>query len=152
MYLQEDTRQKNDKHNIKHECFADMSINLVRCKLPYGDYAPMPRVSVDTKENMDEIANNICGKEHQRFINECKGAKEAGCKLYILVENELGITDLSQVHIWQNPRVIYSPNCVQGPRLQKAMETISERYDVTFVFCHPNDSAKIITEIIKQYE
>lgn len=152
MYIQEDTRQKNDKHNIKHEAFASMSINLVRCKLPYGDYAPVPPVSVDTKENMDEIANNICGKEHQRFINECKGAKEAGCKLYILVENELGITDLSQVHIWQNPRAIYSPKCVQGPRLQKAMETISERYGVTFMFCHPNDSAKIITEIIKQYE
>lgn len=152
MYIQEDTRQKNDKHNIKHEAFASMSISLVRCKLPYGDYAPVPPVSVDTKENMDEIANNICGKEHQRFINECKGAKEAGCKLYILVENELGITDLSQVHIWQNPRAIYSPKCVQGPRLQKAMETISERYGVTFMFCHPNDSAKIITEIIKQYE
>ena len=152
MYIQEDTRQKNDKHNIKHEAFASMSISLVRCNLPYGDYAPVPPVSVDTKENMDEIANNICGKEHQRFINECKGAKEAGCKLYILVENELGITDLSQVHIWQNPRAIYSPKCVQGPRLQKAMETISERYGVTFMFCHPNDSAKIITEIIKQYE
>ena len=152
MYIQEDTRQKNDKHNIKHEAFASMSIGLVRCKLPYGDYAPVPPVSVDTKENMDEIANNICGKEHQRFINECKGAKEAGCKLYILVENELGITDLSQVHIWQNPRAIYSPKCVQGPRLQKAMETISERYGVTFMFCHPNDAAKIITEIIKQYE
>lgn len=152
MYLQEDTRQKNDKHNIKHECFSDMSVQLVRCKLPFGDYAPIPPVSVDTKENMDEIANNICGKEHNRFINECKNAKEAGCKLYILVENTLGITDISQVHTWQNPRVIYSPNCVQGPRLQKAMETISERYNVTFMFCHPSDAARIVTEIIKQYE
>ena len=152
MYIQEDTRQKNDKHNIKHECFTDMSVELVRCKLPYGDYAPVPPVSVDTKENMDEIANNICGKEHKRFINECKGAKEAGCKLYILVENELNITDISQVHTWINPRAIYSPNCVQGPRLQKAMETISERYGVTFMFCHPSDSAKTIMEILKQYE
>ena len=152
MVIQEDTRQKTDKHDIKHAWFSIHGVEVVRCKLPYGDYAPVPPVSVDTKENMDEIANNICGKEHQRFINECKGAKEAGCKLYILVENELGITDLSQVHIWQNPRAIYSPKCVQGPRLQKAMETISERYGVTFMFCHPNDAAKIITEIIKQYE
>ena len=152
MYIQEDTRQKNDKHNIKHECFDDMHVSLVRCKLPYGDYAPVPPVSVDTKENMDEIANNICGKEHQRFINECKGAKEAGCKLYILVENDLGITDISQVHTWVNPRAIYSPNWVQGARLQKAMETISERYGVTFMFCHPKDSAKTIMEILKQYE
>ena len=152
MYIQEDTRQKEDKHNIKHDCFANMSVSLVRCKLPFGDYAPIPPVSIDTKENMDEIANNICGKEHKRFINECKNAKEAGCKLYILVENTLGITDLSQVHIWNNPRIIYSPNCVQGPRLQKAMETISERYGVTFMFCEPTDAAKIIMEIIRQYE
>lgn len=152
MYIQEDTRQKEDKHNIKHDCFANMSVSLVRCKLPFGDYAPIPPVSIDTKENMDEIANNICGKEHKRFINECKNAKEAGCKLYILVENTLGITDLSQVHIWNNPRAIYSPNCVQGPRLQKAMETISERYGVTFMFCDPTDAAKIIMEIIRQYE
>jgi ribosome-associated protein len=100
---------------------------------------------------MDEIANNICGQAHKRFINECKAAKTAGCHLYILVENDLGITDLSQVHTWQNPRVIYSPKCVQGPRLQKAMETISERYGVTFLFCNPIDSAKIITELLKGY-
>ena len=152
MYIQEDTRQKNDKHNIKHEAFASMSIHLVRCKLPYGDYAPVPPVSVDTKENMDEIANNICGKEHQRFINECKAARDAGCKLIILVENTVGISDISQVHIWKNPRSCYSPNCVQGPRLQKAMETISERYGVQFLFCTPDESARKIMEILQRYE
>ena len=151
MVIQEDTRQKIDKHDIKHQRFADLSVELVRCKLPFGDYAPIPPISIDTKENMDEIANNICGQAHNRFINECKAAKAAGCHLYILVENDLGITDLSQVHTWQNPRVIYSPKCVQGPRLQKAMETISERYGVTFLFCNPIDSAKIITELLKGY-
>ena len=147
----EDTRQKAGKHDLKHAYFHDNNIGLVRCKLPFGDYAPIPPFSIDTKENMDEIANNICGKEHMRFINECKAAKAAGCHLCILVENDLGITDLSQVHTWQNPRVIYSPKCVQGPRLQKAMETISERYGVTFLFCNPIDSAKIITELLKGY-
>lgn len=150
MYIQEDTRQKEDKHNIKHDCFANMSVSLVRCKLPFGDYAPIPPVSIDTKENIDEIANNICGgrKEHERFIKECKAAAAAGTKLYILVENTLGINHLSQVHTWENPRSVYSPNCVQGPRLQKAMETISERYGVTFLFCRPDESAKIIMELI----
>lgn len=151
MVIIEDSRQKADKHNLKHEWFDANDVELVRCKLPYGDYAPMPPISIDTKENMDEIANNICGKEHKRFINECKNAKAAGCKLYILVENDLGISDLSEVHTWQNPRVIYSPNCVQGDRLQKAMETIQTRYGVTFLFCRPNESAKVITELLKGY-
>lgn len=150
MWIIEDSRQQADKHNIKHEGFTALDVNLVRCKLPWGDYANVPRVSIDTKNSMDEIAANICGKEHQRFINECKAAKEAGCKLIILVENTVNITDISEVHTWVNPRVIYSRKCVQGPRLQKAMETISERYGVTFLFCRPEESAQIIKDILNE--
>ena len=154
MIIQEDTRQKAGKHDLKHAHFHDNNIGLVRCKLPFGDYAPVPPVSIDTKEDMEEIAQNICGakSEHQRFIRECKAAKDAGCKLYILVENSIGICDLSQVHIWQNPRSCYSPRCVQGPRLQKAMETISERYGVTFLFCPPEEAGATIERIIQSYE
>ena len=148
----EDSRQQAGKHNIKHEWFSAHAVELIRCKLPFGDYAPVPPVSIDTKNSMDEIAANICGAEHKRFINECKAAKAAGCRLFILVENECDITDISEVHKWINPRVIYSPKCVQGARLQKAMETISERYGVQFLFCTPNESAKKIMEILERYE
>ena len=144
----EDTRQQTGKHDLKHDMFHSSDIELLRCKLPFGDYAPVPPVSVDTKADMNEIAANICGKEHKRFINECKAAKAAGCQLIILVENEIGISDISQVHIWKNPRSVYSPNCVQGPRLQKAMETISERYGVRFEFCAPEEAAGRIVELL----
>lgn len=150
--IQEDTRQKAGKHDIKHAYFDDQGVNVIRCKLPFGDYAPVPPVSIDTKEDFEEIAANICGKEHRRFINECKAAKAAGCHLVILVENTLGITDLSQVHTWVNPRVLYSPNCVQGDRLQKAMETITERYGVEFAFCSPANSGARIMEILEQWK
>lgn len=151
MYLIEDTRQKTGKHDIKHDWFSEHDVDVVRCKLPFGDYAPVPPVSIDTKENMDEIAANICGAEHKRFINECKAAKDAGCQLIILVENDVGITTLEEVRNWINPRVIYSSKCVQGPRLQKAMETISERYGVMFLFCRPEESGERITELLKRY-
>lgn len=152
MTIQEDTRQKAGEHEIKHQWFSDNDVSIVRCKLPFGDYAPIPPVSIDTKRNMDEIAQNICGKEHKRFINECKAAKAAGCALIILVENEVSISDISQVHTWINPRSIYSDKCVQGDRLQKAMETISERYGVRFMFCKPEESAHIIRETIEKWE
>lgn len=149
--IQEDSRQKIGKHEIKHAYFDAHGITIVRNKLPFGDYAPVPPVSIDTKENMLEIAGNICGKEHTRFINECKAARDAGCQLIVLVENTDGITDVSQVDRWQNPREEYSPNCVQGPRLQKAMLTIQERYGVRFMFCAPEDSAPIIEGILREY-
>ena len=152
MVIQEDTRQQADKHNIKHKYFAENGISIVRCKLPFGDYAAIPSISIDTKKDIEEIASNICGPQHTRFINECKAAKAAGCTLVILVENTLGITDVSEVHTWINPRVVYSDKCVQGPRLQKAMETISERYGVTFLFCTPEEAGKKITEILKDGE
>lgn len=148
MVIIEDTRQQAGKHDIKHEWFGTNGVELVRSKLPFGDYALVPSIAVDTKKDMDEIAANICGKEHTRFINECKAAKAAGCSLVILVENEVGISDISQVHIWINPRSVYSTNCVQGARLQKAMETISERYGVKFLFCKPEESAQRILEIL----
>lgn len=148
MVIQEDTRQQAGKHDIKHDWFAAHGVELVRSKLPFGDYALVPSVAVDTKKDMEEIAANICGKEHTRFINECKAAKAAGCTLVILVENTVGIRELSQVHTWVNPRAIYSKNCVQGSRLQKAMETISERYGVRFLFCQPEESAERILSIL----
>lgn len=146
--LIEDSRQQTGKHDIKHLSFKNAGVEVVRCKLPFGDYAAPPAISVDTKANMDEIAANICGKEHTRFINECKAAKAAGCQLVILVENDLGISCLSEVHNWINPRVVYSPNCVQGPRLQKAMQTISERYGVRFEFCTPEEAGSRIVELL----
>ena len=152
MIIQEDTRQQAGKHNIKHAFFENADVGVVRCKLPFGDYAPVPPVSIDTKKDMDEIAQNICGNTHRRFINECKAARDAGCKLIILVENTVGIRDISQVHIWKNPRSCYSPNCVQGPRLQKAMETISTRYGTEFRFCEPEEAGGIIIQIIEEYE
>lgn len=151
MVIQEDTRQQAGKHDIKHAYFAENGVDLVRCKLPFGDYAPVPPVSIDTKNSMDEIAANICGKEHMRFINECKAAKSAGCQLIILVENTVGISDISQVHTWINPRIIYSNKCVQGDRLQKAMETIATRYGVQFMFCTPEESGQRIKELLKEW-
>ena len=152
MVIIEDTRQQSGKHDIKHNWFVTHGISLVRSKLPFGDYAPAPKISIDTKRDIDEIAGNICGKEHKRFINECKAARDAGCQLIILVENDLGINDISQVHTWENPRSVYSDGCVQGPRLQKAMETIQERYGVRFMFCSPEESAQRITELLHEQE
>ena len=150
MVIIEDTRQQSGKHDIKHNWFMTHDISLIRSKLPFGDYAPVPKISIDTKRNMDEIAGNICGAEHKRFINECKAAKTAGCQLIILIENEDGISDISQVHTWINPRSLYSDKCVQGARLQKAMETIQERYGVSFQFCNPEESAQRIMELLNE--
>lgn len=151
MTIIEDSRQQAGKHEVKHAWFGLHIVPFVRCKLPVGDYALPPRVAVDTKANISEIAQNIGGnrQEHNRFINELKLAQDLGTKLYILVENDDGVVDIDGLVKWRNPRTEYSPNCIQGPRLAKAMHTIEERYGCTFMFCTPEEAAETIVDLLR---
>lgn len=154
MTIIEDSRQQSGKHELKHRHFAEVGVPFYRCKLPVGDYALPPKVAVDTKASIQEIAQNIGGgrQEHQRFIREVKLAREIGTQIYILVENEDGIEELDEVHTWHNPRTEYSPDCIQGPRLEKAMRTIQERYGCVFLFCSPEDAAETIIDLLTARE
>lgn len=152
--LIEDSRQQSGKHELKHEFFSAHKIPFIRCKLPVGDYALPPRRAVDTKASMSEIAQNIGGgkAEHNRFINELKLAKQIGCELYVLIENEERINTIEDVRRWHNPRLEYSPKAITGERLAKAMHTIQERYGCTFMFCRPEESAEIIIDLLTARE
>ena len=143
----EDTRQKNGKHELKHRAFDASGIRITRCKLPFGDYALAPERSVDTKENMEEIANNI-STEHARFRRECVAALTAGCQLYVLVENTNGIRSVDDVHNWYNPELKYRPTAITGERLEKSMKTMTKRYGVRFVFCSPEESGMMVVRIL----
>lgn len=154
MHIIEDSRNQKGKHEEKHKRWAEQGVLLTRSKIVVGDYCLPPAKSVDTKASMAEIAQNIGGgrKEHERFIREIKLARDIGTQLYILVENEDGIEELDEVHTWLNPRTEFSPECIQGPRLEKAMHTIQERYGCTFMFCSPDESAEIIIDLLTARE
>ena len=166
-----DTRQQAGKHVIKDEWWAAHGVPTTRQKLDFGDYmVDGSNVSVDTKRSIGEIAQNISGRNHDRFKRECIRARDAGYRLVVLVENREKVTDLYGVNKWMNDHCRYcgtrrngrcSPydptgKCerhgtrkpIQGPRLAKAMQTMSERYGVQFMFCAPKDSARIICELL----
>lgn len=142
----EDSRQKDGKHQLKHIGFDNLGVDLLRCKLPFGDYALPPAVSVDTKENLEEIAGNLCGsrKERDRFIRECKAAAAAGCQLIVMVETEHdgSLLDLGDIRIG-------SGKVVTGLQLYRAMTAVSGRYGVRFVLVRPEDAAKEIMRILE---
>ena len=150
MVIIEDSRQQAGKHELKHLWFGLHHTPFCRCKLPVGDYALPPERAVDTKASMLEIAQNIGGsrQEHKRFINELKLAQELGTKLFVLIENEEGINSIEDVRRWRNPREIYSPDCIQGERLAKAMATIQERYGCLFLFCRPEETGEMIADLL----
>lgn len=150
MVIIEDTRQQKGKHELKHSCFEQMGVRLIRNMLPFGDYMVVPGISVDTKADIAEIASNI-GSDHKRFKNECIAARDAGCQLIVLVENTDGIRCIEDVREWVNPEIIYRPRAITGERLSKAMSTMSERYGVRFEFCHPDEAAEKIIELLGEH-
>ena len=150
--LLEDTRQQKGKHTAKHEWWAAHDLSLVRCKLPFGDYCSPPPVSVDTKASIAELAYDI-DHDHERFRREVAGARDAGVRLVILVENEDGVNDLAGLAAWRESatdfgRRLYARRRIEGSRLAKACATMNERYGVEFLFCAPSESAGIITKLL----
>ena len=192
MILIEDKGQKENQHKIKNYYWQSQGIDVVRYPLPVGDYVLMndkiqdmlgrkanrgiePKkmdflgvydVCVDTKKDIQELVGDICGKQHDRFRDECLLAQNNGIKLYILVENESFtirgknvespfISRLEDLHKWINPRLWIRkggrqayPNATRGITLQKACYTMQKKYGVEFVFCTPKDAGRKVIELL----
>lgn len=61
----EDTRNKPSKHDLKGQYFKSCGINVMRSKLPCGDYALLTNMSsvVDTKFSIHELIGDIQVKQ-----------------------------------------------------------------------------------------
>ena len=119
MIILVDSRQQEGKHDIKERWFASHGVETRRTKLYVGDYT-LPTnqsVCIDTKKDIQELVSDICGKQHERFRNECLRAQEAGIKLIILTENigcKVGhgeiynptITKLEEALMWLRKRTM----------------------------------------------
>lgn len=201
MIILQDKGQKKDKHVEKNQAWQKSGIQILDVPLPCGDYIlgtekvmdvisrkdkrgiPAKKMdflgsykaTVDTKQSVLELVNNICGKQHARFRDECILAQNNGIKLYILVENLDGITCLDNLHEWKNPRakimtngtrvigrwkngkpryerVPRFPKATTGEVLMKACKTMSEKYGVEFLFTRPEMSAGYVVELLKRGE
>lgn len=182
MVILEDKNQKKGKHEVKNRYFTENGIEVLQQRLPVGDYVLMNDkiqdvfarkekrgnpvkmmdllgtydVCIDSKNSIQELCGDICGKSHDRFRDELILAQNNGIKLIILVENEDGITQLTNLHKWVNPRLFIRerggrqkyPKATRGITLQKSCHTMQKKYGVSFLFCNPNESGKKITELL----
>lgn len=147
----EDTRQKATKHENKHRSFAADNVTVIRCALPYGDYAPPPKVAVDTKQDVSEIAYNMCGptKEKIRFRKECTTAQDANCKLFFLIEdNHYSLID----DLYGQTIYLHNKQFISGDQLATAMHIMSDRYGCEFLFCKPDEAGRKIIELLEKYD
>lgn len=154
MRIIEDTRQQAGKHDVKHGQWMEAGVELIRSKLAFGDYALPPVVAVDTKASILELAMDV-DQQHERFRRELVAARDAGCLLVVLTENEDGVTDLATLAAWQNPRRFINARRglrppMTGERLAKACMTMQRRYGARFEFCAPDEAAARVVEILME--
>lgn len=110
----EDSNQKVGKHDAVNEYFEKNGIEVVRQRLPVGDYVLMTDkakdvfdrkasrgipvkmmdllgtydIAIDEKFSIQELVGDICGKAHERFRDECILAANNGIRLVVLVRND----------------------------------------------------------------
>jgi len=156
IYLQEDSRQQANKHDLKNKYFQDNGIKVLRSKLPYGDYAIVGKsnLTIDTKMSALELFNCMT-KDHIRFRNEIKGANDFGIGIVILIEETDYYATLDtfrdwyRIPVWKSDGWQTSSNGTQRFKthrkgepmtkvdvsaIVKAMKTMQEKYAVLFKF------------------
>lgn len=127
MKIAYDRAQKAHKHDIKHEWLKENGHELIDLPLPVGDYIKVTdevaeviarrgdklkkmdllgvtKATIDTKQGLGEICNNICGVSHRRFRDEAILAQQNGIKFIVLIEHSRYIKTLDDVESWKNPR------------------------------------------------
>ncbi len=139
----EDTRNQKKKHELKHWYWDRIGQKYIRSKLYVGDYTRLDNqtICIDTKKDLLEVANNICGKSHERFRNELVRATELNIKLIILVESTW---TKETAWGWTSK---YTK--VKGSTLMKAICSIEKKYNVEFIFCTKEETARKIIDILK---
>lgn len=166
----EDTRQQAGKHENKRRWFESHGVSVGRRVLVTGDYERadgMSNVLVDTKRSLDEVVMD-CGRDHARFVRELDRARDAGCRLVILIEVGAPYTSIESIAKWtsgvckrcdlyrnsmcdpraQGPcrRKRHKP--MQGDTLLKIMRTLESAHGCRFEVCHPAHAAIRICELL----
>jgi hypothetical protein len=158
----------------KHSQMVREGVELIPLRIPFGDYILIDdriqnimdrlggasevhkkdlesaiRLSIDTKKNLQEIAGNICSRQHERFKRELLASQG---RMVILIEED-GIETLEDVYFWENPRLKYCPKATKGPSLYRSLCTIEKEYGVEIRFCQRKNAGREIIRILgEKYE
>ena len=137
-----DTREKKNQHVLAY--FDRNGIDYTVAKLDTGDYMlPGGLVTVDRKQNLEELAGNLCSKSN-RFWREDRRAHDTGLKMVVLIE-EGKYHGIEEVKEWRSR---YTK--VTGRYLANEMARVSIAYGVEFRFCWKRDTGQRIKDLLNE--
>lgn len=127
----------------------EMNCPYERQKLDFGDYSakfPLPngewftladKVVVERKMSLDELCNCYC-KERARFEREFGRAKEAGAKIYLLIENAS----------WEKAYKGDYRSQMASTAFVASLCAWLARYNCQLIMCKPETSGKLIRDLL----
>ncbi len=148
-----DTRQQKDKYITNY--FDEKNIPWLRTMLPSADYMALRyengfikdySILIDTKKDVEEISGNLCNTtEHERIKREIAKAKDLGCQEFIFLICDSKIKNADDLKKWTSKHTK-----VKGNTLYKIMKTMSEKYDVKFMFCNKRSAGRFIYNLLNK--
>ena len=120
-----------------------------RVALSFGDYSakfPLPngewfsladKVAVERKMHLDELCTCFC-QERERFAREFERAKQAGAKIYLLIEDAN----------WESAYAGKYRSKMFSTALIASMLTWLTRYDCQILMCKAETSGRLIKDIL----
>lgn len=138
-----DTREKKNQHVISYLIHNAIPFKIE--KLDVGDYMDdvNPSLTIDRKQNLEELCGNLCSPDKSRFWREVRRAKENHIKMIVLIEQGGQIKRMGDVPKWRSKYTT-----VTGYRLYNEMCRCHIAYGVEFWFCDKRSTGKRITEIL----
>ena len=137
-----DTREKKNQHILAY--FDRNGIDYTVAKLDTGDYMlPGGLVTVDRKQNLEEMAGNLCSKSN-RFWREVRRAHDTGLKMIVLIE-EGKYHGVEYVKAWKS-----AYTRVSGRFLADMMAKVAIAYGVEFRFCWKRDTGQRIKDLLNE--
>ncbi|MGM9881600.1 MAG: ERCC4 domain-containing protein [Bacilli bacterium] len=145
MIIEMDTRNQKDEYVTEY--LDKQGIKWIRNKLYAADIKLLNSTSVliDLKKDLLEMCGNLTSlKEHERIKKEIERAREIGCERFIFLIKEQKIKSIEEVPNWNSKRTK-----VKGETLMKIMKTMSERYNVEFIFTTKENAGAKVIELLK---
>lgn len=138
-----DTREKKNGHILEY--FEMREIPYKVTKLDTGDYMEERNqlLTIDRKQNLDELAHNLFSTDKGRFWREVRRAHQEKIRMIVLVEHGGRIKSLQDVPKWKSR---YSR--ITGKQLYSEICRVHIAYGIEFLFCDKRRTGKRIVEIL----
>ena len=121
-----------------------IGVPIERVALSFGDYSAKcdaldlrESVAIERKMDLSELAHCYC-QDRKRFVREFERAKEAGAKLYLLVEN--GSLDEAYSRHYRSR--------VHPKSLIASIMAWLARYNCQILFCSAEKSGQVIHDVL----